>query len=142
MTEQKWISVPMIPVPKARARVTKTGHAFTPAKTVNAEAEIRQAWLGLYGNTSGHWPALAGLRMTVVVYVQRPPSIPKKRLLPTKRPDVDNFLKTCLDSLNRWAYSDDALITDVRVKKRYTPSPPTLHGGPGLIIMLEEDTDE
>ena len=34
-------SVPGVPVSKARARVTKSGHAFTPKKTRNYEALVK-----------------------------------------------------------------------------------------------------
>ena len=140
------LAIPMIPVAKQRARAVRRGDGgigtYTPVKTVNAEKMVRDSWIELHGNTAASWPPLAGLRLTVVAYVVRPPSIPKKRLLPSKRPDLDNYLKTVMDGLNHWAYVDDALLTDVRIKKRYTPSPSTLHGGPGLVIMLEEDTDE
>ena len=139
------LAIPMIPVAKQRARAVRRGDggigSYTPAKTVNAEKMVRDSWLELHGNTAASWPTLAGLRLTVAAYFPRPPSIPKKRLLPTTRPDADNALKLCQDALNGFAFRDDAILTDVRIKKRYTPSPPALHGGPGLIITLEVDDE-
>ena len=141
-----WISVPMVPIAKQRARTyrRKDGAvgSYTPAGTVRAEQRIREAWLEHYGRTAESWGSEAGLRLTVIAYVERPPSAPKKRKLPIVRPDGDNYLKLVQDALNKWAYRDDSILTHIDAKKRYTPSPPTLHGGPGIIISLEEDTDD
>ena len=44
-------------------------------------------------------------------------------ILPTSRPDGDNYLKAVQDSLNGVAYKDDSQIVDARVIKRYSPDP-------------------
>jgi Holliday junction resolvase RusA-like endonuclease len=52
-------------------------------------------------------------------------------ILPTSRPDGDNFLKICQDSLNKICYLDDSQIVDARVIKRYDEKP-------GLRIEIKE----
>lgn len=47
----------------------------------------------------------------------------RHEVLPTVKPDCDNYVKSCLDSLNGIVWKDDALITDIRAKKRYAEQP-------------------
>lgn len=47
----------------------------------------------------------------------------KHEVLPIVKPDCDNYIKSCLDSLNGIVWKDDALITDIRAKKRYAEFP-------------------
>jgi Holliday junction resolvase RusA-like endonuclease len=44
-------------------------------------------------------------------------------LLPTSKPDGDNYLKGCQDALNGIVWRDDAQVIDARVIKRYSDSP-------------------
>jgi Holliday junction resolvase RusA-like endonuclease len=44
-------------------------------------------------------------------------------ILPTSRPDGDNYLKLVQDALNEVVYADDSQIIDARVIKRYDESP-------------------
>ena len=44
-------------------------------------------------------------------------------ILPTSRPDGDNYLKAVQDSLNKICYSDDSQVVDARVLKRYDANP-------------------
>lgn len=44
-------------------------------------------------------------------------------ILPTGRPDGDNYLKAAQDALNGVAYIDDSQIIDARVIKRYSAKP-------------------
>lgn len=44
-------------------------------------------------------------------------------ILPTSRPDGDNYLKLVQDALNGVVYKDDAQIVDSRVIKRYSDRP-------------------
>jgi Holliday junction resolvase RusA-like endonuclease len=44
-------------------------------------------------------------------------------ILPTSRPDGDNFLKCASDSLNKIVWVDDSQVVDARVIKRYDSSP-------------------
>lgn len=42
---------------------------------------------------------------------------------PAKRPDLDNIVKAVLDGLNAIAFSDDALVTEIRARKVYAETP-------------------
>lgn len=44
-------------------------------------------------------------------------------MLPTKKPDLDNVLKSVLDGLQGVAYKDDKNITNARIRKRYGEEP-------------------
>ena len=39
---------------------------------------------------------------------------------PTKKPDIDNIVKSILDALNKFAYYDDNLVCKIEVEKRYS----------------------
>lgn len=52
-------------------------------------------------------------------------------IVPTSKPDGDNYLKAVQDSLNKIAYLDDSQIVDARVIKRYDPEP-------GLRVEIRE----
>lgn len=109
------------PVPKARPRVTvQNGKArgYTPVKTQQAEWRIRTAWIAEHGTE----PMTGPLTLTLVVWRTPPTSMSRKRRLtaePTVRPDLDNFLKTLLDSLNGVAYMDDSQVVCIVARKCY-----------------------
>ena len=41
----------------------------------------------------------------------------------TKKPDVDNIAKICIDGINGIAFSDDAIINELEINKRYGENP-------------------
>ena len=45
------------------------------------------------------------------------------KVLPTVKPDIDNFTKAFLDALNGVVWRDDAQITDKMTRKRYSDNP-------------------
>jgi Holliday junction resolvase RusA-like endonuclease len=113
------------PTGKARPRVNKNGHAWTPAKTKNAEAHVRAAW-----DRAGRptLPAETPLRASVRMILERPPShyTTKGELsavgrkagdVPRKKPDVDNAAKLILDALEGYAYPADVAIVELLVTK-------------------------
>lgn len=116
------------PVPKGRPRFNReTGRAYTPAKTASFEAQLKYAAMEVMGSR----PPLEGplkLEMEVVVPIAR--SWPKKRqaaalsgdLMPTGRPDFDNFQKT-VDALNLVVWIDDGQIVQSAFMKRYGDKP-------------------
>ena len=123
------LQIPGEPVPKARPRVTKTGHAYTPAKTRAAEHEIALAWQREY----------PGIRLTGPLYVEmvfnmKPPQ-GKHPAHVMKRPDIDNLQKTVLDALNGVAYEDDKQVFKVSAIKRWAGM---FNGQPGIILWIRE----
>jgi Holliday junction resolvase RusA-like endonuclease len=128
-------TVPGNPVPKGRPRsriiTAKDGLQFvsnyTPEKTRSEEAVIRYHASEVMGNM----PLMSGpLEIFIVVYKQIPAGWSKKKtamavagqIYPTTRPDYDNYCKM-QDSLNNVIWTDDALIVDAHIYKRYSDRP-------------------
>ncbi len=112
------------PVAKGRARTvrTKSGHSvtYTPDKTAQAESQWRYEFL-----LSGQAPMPEGapLSLTVRAYFARPKSLPKKRLWPVGKPDIDNLVKLIADALEGLAWVNDSAIVDLQAQKRYAVYP-------------------
>jgi Holliday junction resolvase RusA-like endonuclease len=112
--------VPGKPTPKARARTLKTGHSYTPKPTQLAEAKVLECYLAKYRTAP---PLDEPLAVHAEVMFVVPPSWSKKRkaeaFYHVSRPDADNLGKLVTDALNGVAFTDDALICDLRVTKHY-----------------------
>ena len=117
------VHVPVPPVAKARPRVTMRGgyaRAYTPKKSADYEAAVAAACPDVD-------PLEGPLSMHINLYLPIPASWSKQKtidaacgkILPTSRPDVDNYAKAVLDALNGIAYSDDSQVVDLRVVKQY-----------------------
>lgn len=109
------------PTPKARPRVTVIGghaHAYTPKNTRDAESMIK-AMIRTQVMKCGQFPPGTPIRLEATFYLERPKSIPKKVLLPIKKPDVDNYFKLLMDSLEKFVYPADSQITCAYIRKRY-----------------------
>ena len=58
--------------------------------------------------------------LTLTVYRDKPASYPKRVVHDTKKPDADNLAKSVIDGIVRGEIiKDDAMITDLTVRKRY-----------------------
>lgn len=121
------ITIPGTPIAKARPRVTRSGHAYTPQRTKDYENLVRQCFQIEHGS-----PMLEGaLALELDLYFSIPKSTRKKdvpamrtgQIRPTKRPDLDNCLKAVSDALNGVAYKDDSQIVAVVVQKFYGDEP-------------------
>jgi len=125
-------SVPIAPIGKQRAR-SGNGHHYTPAATVTAEREIRNAFRAAYPRFTPH---TGPVELGVVAEFAVPPSWPKwKRLmahaglwLHVTKPDASNVLKLVEDALCAThktmgavgaLYADDSAIFDARCRKEY-----------------------
>lgn len=115
-------TVPGKPFGKQRPKGTKTGRHYTPKKTVDYEKKIKACY-ALQGGQHFEGAVFVG----VTAYMPIPKNTTKKeralieagKLLPTKKPDVDNVLKVVLDALNGVAYDDDKQVTSSLLRKRY-----------------------
>jgi len=94
------------PVSKQRPRMGKNGHAYTPKKTKEAEAVIRDAWSAKEFPMFGENDRL-GVGLQFVCANER-------------RKDLDNMAKLVLDALNGVAYPDDAQIDRLEVERFWT----------------------
>jgi Holliday junction resolvase RusA-like endonuclease len=121
--------VPGEPRGKARPRFTKTGHTYTDSKTKAYEQEI----VAYYRKNFGAFklPDDAFVRVKVTAHYQIPKSATKTatasmqagRILPSRKPDIDNVLKIVLDALNGVAYKDDSRVVCVEAEKVYSFTP-------------------
>ena len=128
--------VPGEPRGKGRPRVTRNG-TYTDSETAAYEKKIVACFRKDLGGYKA--PDTAFLRILVIAYLGIPKSatVAQKqamaagRLLPSRKPDVDNICKIVLDALNGVAYKDDARVHDSRCCKFYSFEP-------RLEISLEE----
>lgn len=120
-------TVPGAPKGKARPRVTKAGHAFTPKGTVEYENWVKQCFVlsGQKGCLEGQIEA----RIKAFFPIPRSTSQSKRiqmvigKIQPAKKPDIDNIAKSVLDALNGMAYQDDSQIVKLIIEKWYSNDP-------------------
>ena len=113
------------PTGKARPRMTRSGHVYTPKETVEAERKIAEAFLAAGGKCI---PKGCEVGMEVTAYFPIPRSFSQRKreavayreIFPTKKPDADNILKLAADALNGVAYADDAQIVRMEISKEYS----------------------
>jgi Holliday junction resolvase RusA-like endonuclease len=117
------------PVAKGRPRfVRKTGIAFTPSHVRKYEAHGR---LAAQLAMNGRPPINVPVRAEITIDLPVPASWSGKRrdaalrgdIRPTTRPDADNYVKAALDAVNAIVISDDSLVVELIVSKRYAAVP-------------------
>ena len=129
-------TIPGIPIAKARPRMTKQGHAFTPSKTVNYENLVQYTYMDQMEGVKLEGPLEIGIKL----YFPIPKSYTKKqredistgKLKYIKKPDVDNCIKSITDALNGFAYDDDSQIIGIIAQKHYTDEEPRAE------VMIQE----
>ena len=124
--------VPLPPRGKDRPRVTRTGHAYTPAATRKWEAT-----LGMMAQEQMPKEVLdQPLRVDVLAVLPRPKRLLRKSdpdgliWAPTK-PDMDNIIKATLDALKAF-WRDDAVVVDVSGVKVYAERA----GRPRMVVRI------
>lgn len=105
------------PVPKKRARITRFG-TYTPKECVRFEQLLRSATS--FKLPFGFEVLDEAIGISVIFKFQKPKKMPKGRIYPSVRPDIDNYLKSVLDALNGVLWKDDGLIVVVVAKKIYS----------------------
>lgn len=109
------------PVPQGRARqrfVNGMVITYTPGATVKAQKAIKEA---ITRRNLIPFEPLVPLKLSVTFYRQKSKWLRRRETMPFRKPDLDNYLKLLLDALNGVAFADDAQITTIIVKKRWTP---------------------
>jgi len=116
------------PVAKGRPRATRRGILYTPAHTRKYEAHGRlAAQLAM-----GERPPIEGpVRLELLAALPIPASWSQRKrtlaitgdVLPCSRPDLDNYLKSALDSINEIVVRDDSQVVEFTARKRYSASP-------------------
>lgn len=139
MTFQVYFSVDEPPVGKQRPKFSRVGgfvRAYTPAKTVGYENKVRDAAKTAMGSSK---PLETPISAYIHVRLPVPKSYPKSRReacltgfeAPTKKPDLDNIVKSVTDALNGICYVDDCQIVNIHATKVYATVA-------GIDVMIKE----
>lgn len=81
------------------------------------------------------FPKHTPIKIDVTFFRTKSKWLAKKETLPFRKPDLDNFLKWCIDGLSGIVFPDDAQVTSINAMKRWSPN------GHGYVeVILEEDT--
>lgn len=112
------LTIPGTPVPKGRPRVYRNGgmHGVTPARTLQAEQAIREAWQDAY-------PGMPPMEGPVGILMEF--WMPDRHIR-----DYDNLAKLVTDALNRVAYLDDGQINQAVIIKHLPDR--TVRGARGM----------
>ena len=119
------------PVPQSRPKFARIGNhvtAYDPAKSKNYKQLVRLWATNQLKKIDGFKPLQNALCVEADFYLGIPTSWSKKKrveascgvIRPIKKPDLDNLYKAVTDALNGLVWADDAIITDVQIRKRYT----------------------
>jgi Holliday junction resolvase RusA-like endonuclease len=116
------------PIGKARARSTKSGRHYTPAKTEAYERAI--GWCARQAIGPAR-PLEGPLRFKLEAVHGIPASWSKKRseaalageVPKTSKPDLSNIVKIVEDGMNGIVYVDDSQIVTIVASKRYGAEP-------------------
>ena len=118
--------VPGKVIGKGRPRLNSyTGVVYTPTRTKDYESLVEQYFLLKYPR----FKALEGrIKVNIIAYFSIPKTTKKaninemleNNISPTKKPDIDNIVKSILDSMNKFAFKDDNQITKLEVEKKYS----------------------
>ena len=119
--------IPGEAVGQARPRVTRHG-TYTPAKSRKYKELVRQSYLEEYPDAE---QMTGPIRMDCIISTGIPKSASRQKkmdmitgkLLPTKKPDIDNIEKAIQDALNGLAYEDDKQIIRHYADKQYSETP-------------------
>ena len=110
------------PVPKARPRMTKSGHTYTDKATLQQEKAVKI--LGKAAMKGGSPITADGVEMDIAFVFEMPKSWSlKKRAekLGTPhcvRPDIDNLIKI-VDALNNVVWEDDCQVARLTAMKMW-----------------------
>jgi Holliday junction resolvase RusA-like endonuclease len=118
------------PVAKARARMRRDGHVYTPSRTVAYERMIGQ----LAALEGGRPPLTVPVRVELLIELGVPTSWPEcKRaaaivgdIRPASKPDLDNLAKSALDGIVGIVIHNDCQIVELRAVKKYGVAPKLL----------------
>lgn len=124
MTFQVTFNIDGEPVAKGRPRFTRQGRTYTPLKTKQYEDKVRIAAKEAMGSSD---PLETPVSVFIYVTLPVPVSYSKKRTeaclngseRPTKKPDIDNQIKSVLDGMNEVVFKDDCQIVAIHAKKVY-----------------------
>lgn len=114
------------PVPKARPRLGRGGHVFTPKKTHLYEQKVKELAKRAMGELD---PLDCPVKVEMTAFFAIPKSWSKKKKVAadlgphSHKPDLDNVVKSVVDGMNGVVFIDDALVSQVTAKKIYSQIP-------------------
>lgn len=119
------------PVPKGRPRFSTRGKfpvAYTPEKTKNYESEVGMMAKAAMGASK---PLEGALEAFIYVTFAVPASYSKKRTEAclsnsekhTKKPDLDNVIKSVIDGMDKIVFENDSQFTSIHATKVFGEVP-------------------
>ena len=127
------------PIPASRPRVTRWStfynEPYNSYKDILKDMMINET--GVFLNPI--FDASMALKIDIVFELEIPKSLSKKKqeLLVgsynTKKPDIDNLVKSVLDAMNGVWFKDDGQICSVSAMKKYSREPKT------IIVIKEQE---
>lgn len=129
-----------IPQPQgSKSAIVRNNRAVIVESNNDKSRAAFKDWRAAVSQAARDWQAIHNaplldepVALTVTFRLPRPPSLPKRRVWPDRRPDASKLLRAVEDSLTGIIIADDSRICDVRVIKRYAADTP-----PGCTITIE-----
>jgi len=123
------LDIPMVPSAKGRPRSTRDGRHYTPKKTKENETYMS---ILIAQAMQGRQPSVEALCLSAKFFFPVPKSATKKRIefidkthrVFTSKPDIDNLLKSLMDSMNKIVWEDDKQVVSVTMSKSYAQDKP------------------
>tara|TARA_R110000764_G_scaffold230603_1_gene321874 strand:- start:499 stop:930 length:432 start_codon:yes stop_codon:yes gene_type:complete len=116
------------PQGKARPRMSRFGHAYTPQKTRDYENSIKAACASQMKRHDLQ-PTDAAVKVSIVAFMNIPKSWAKKKaekaeyalIYPTAKPDIDNIVKAALDGISgpQGVIVDDKQVVSLKAIKTF-----------------------
>ena len=101
------------PVPQGSMKVIN-GHILHSQGSALA---VWRSTIGLSARLAGAKPVEGGIGIEIEFQVRRPKTV--KRTFPTVAPDLDKYIRACLDALTGICYIDDSQVIDIKATKVY-----------------------
>lgn len=119
---------------KQRPRINRnTGRVYTPNATHKYEKKVRECYEGNYYFDDEY------ISIKIIFKFDIPKSYSKKKhsealegIIRPQKADIDNYIKSCLDGLNKVAYKDDKYIIRLEAEKIFAEEAET-------IIIIESE---
>lgn len=122
-------TVPGEPRGKGRPRFAQYGHAYTDSETRAYEKKVIAYYRQSLKEFRFSDDEYVAVEVTAVYPIPKSATkaslaaIEAGKILPKKKPDIDNVIKIVLDSLNGIAYKDDSQVVMVSGRKIYGKEP-------------------
>ena len=117
------IYIPGKSVPQGRPRFARRGNfvqTYDAKQSVDYKSWVKHCALEVMHKTGTQLISRdVPLHMVLNVVIAKPSSVPKRRLCPVVKPDLDNIQKTIQDALEGIAYQADQQIVSISSVKRY-----------------------